>query len=90
MQQLLTHFAGEQGKVLPTGCCGLAGAFGYGQKRYELSKAIFAAREFDPIRAADKDQVVLATGTSCRAQIRHFTGRSALHPVEWLERMIQV
>lgn len=89
MQQLLTHFAGGQGQVLPTGCCGLAGAFGYGLDRYEVSKAIFAAREFDPIRAADKDQVVLATGTSCRGQIRHFTGHSALHPVEWLEQIIQ-
>ena len=90
MQELLTHFAGERGQVLPTGCCGLAGAFGYGQKRYELSKAIFAAQEFDPIRTADKDQIVLATGTSCRAQIRHFSSHSALHPVEWLDQVIHV
>jgi FAD/FMN-containing dehydrogenase/Fe-S oxidoreductase len=84
MQQLLNHFAGRNGRIMPTGCCGLAGSFGYGLQRYDISKTIFAACEFDPIRAADETDVVLASGTSCRAQIRHFTRHRPLHPVEWL------
>ncbi len=87
MQQLLSQFADGHGQILPTGCCGLAGAFGYGLKRYEVSKAIFAAPEFDPIRRSNETDMILASGTSCRAQIRHLSGRNAMHPVEWLDEI---
>jgi FAD/FMN-containing dehydrogenase/Fe-S oxidoreductase len=87
MQELIQRVAGGCGTILPTGCCGMAGSFGYGLHRYPLSKAIFAAPEFDGLMQAAATDVILATGTSCRGQIQHFTGRKAVHPVEWLEEM---
>ncbi len=87
MQELIQRVADGCGTILPTGCCGMAGSFGYDLHRYPLSKAIFAAPEFDGLRQAAATDVILATGTSCRGQIHHFTGRHAVHPVEWLEDM---
>ena len=87
MSELLQKCAGGRGMILPTGCCGMAGAFGYGFHRYETSKAIFAAPEFDPVREAKPADVIVASGTSCRGQIHHFTRRYAVHPVEWLENI---
>ena len=87
MQKLIKLVADDCGVILPTGCCGMAGSFGYGLHRYPLSKTIFAAPEFDGLRNCAADDAILATGTSCRGQIHHCTGRKAMHPVEWLERL---
>lgn len=65
------------------GCCGVAGAFGYEAEHYAVSVAMGEERMAPAVRAAPGATVV-AAGTSCRAQIAHTTGRTALHPAEAL------
>ena len=69
--------------VLDAGCCGMAGAFGYEKQHYDLSVQI-ANLELIPAVQANPAATVIATGTSCRHQIRDLTGRAALHPLEVL------
>ncbi len=75
---------GYQVEVIPSGCCGMAGDFGYEADHYEVSRKIGEDRLFPAVRAAAYDTVVVASGTSCRHQIDHFTGRRALHLAEAL------
>src|SRR5205085_12205757 len=70
-------------RVLATGCCGMAGSFGFEKEHYDVSVAI-ANLALVPAVKADPAAVVVATGTSCRHQIRDLTGRAALHPLEVL------
>ena len=67
--------------VLDAGCCGMAGAFGYEKQHYDISVKI-ANLELIPAVTANPAATVIATGTSCRHQIRDLTGRVALHPLE--------
>ena len=69
---------------IPSGCCGMAGSFGYEREHYDLSMAIGELVLFPAVRAASPDVVIAAPGTSCRHQIADGTGRRALHPVEIL------
>ncbi|HML20173.1 MAG TPA: FAD-linked oxidase C-terminal domain-containing protein [Aggregatilinea sp.] len=66
---------------LDDGCCGVAGSFGYEAEHYDLSVQIGEQRLLPAVRAAS-DAIVAASGVSCREQIRHGTGREALHPIE--------
>ena len=86
--KLLHSISDGHAKILDSGCCGMAGGFGYTQDHYELSMKIFSQSEFDPIRQAPAEAVILAPGTSCRHQIQHAVGRKALHPVEWLAELL--
>ncbi len=86
--ELLKHLTGGNATVLDTGCCGMAGAFGYTRDHYELSMKIFGQKEFDPIRQASAETVILAAGTSCRHQIQHAAGRKTIHPIEWLAELL--
>jgi Fe-S oxidoreductase len=72
--------------VLDSGCCGMAGSFGYTADRYDLSMKIGELSVFPPIRAAAPDAAIVAPGTSCRHQIRDGTGRESLHPAEAMAR----
>jgi FAD/FMN-containing dehydrogenase/Fe-S oxidoreductase len=69
--------------VLDAGCCGMAGAFGYERQHYDVSVAV-ANLALVPAVKADPAATVVATGTSCRHQVRDLTGRPALHPLEVL------
>ncbi len=77
----------ERVQVLPSGCCGMAGSFGYDADKYELSMKVGELSVFPPIRESP-NAIVCAPGTSCRHQIHDGTQRSALHPIELLERVI--
>ncbi len=70
-------------QTIPSGCCGMAGSFGYEAEHYGISMAIGEEILFPAIRQA-KEQIIVASGTSCRHQIQDGTGRKALHPVEIL------
>lgn len=65
-------------------CCGMAGSFGYEKEHYELSMQLAEMSLAPAVRAADQATIICATGTSCREQIAHTTGRRALHPIEVL------
>jgi FAD/FMN-containing dehydrogenase/Fe-S oxidoreductase len=76
--------AGYGVELIPSGCCGMAGDFGYEIGHYEVSRAIGEDRLFPAVRAAAPETMVVASGTSCRHQITHFTGRQPVHLVEAL------
>jgi Fe-S oxidoreductase len=62
----------------------MAGSFGYEREHYKWSVKM-AERALAPaVREAAEDDVIVAAGTSCRAQIEHCTGRKALHPAQVL------
>ena len=69
---------------IPSGCCGMAGSFGYEKEHYELSMKVGELVLFPAVRKADADTIIVAPGTSCRHQIKDGTGRSAMHPAEVL------
>ena len=71
-------------EVIPSGCCGMAGSFGYEKEHYAVSMQIGELVLFPAIREAKPDVVIAAPGTSCRHQISDGTGRQGLHPVEIL------
>ena len=71
-------------EVIPSGCCGMAGSFGYGREHYDVSMQIGELVLFPFVRSTTSDTLVAAPGTSCRHQIGDGTGRAALHPVEIL------
>jgi FAD/FMN-containing dehydrogenase/Fe-S oxidoreductase len=73
-----------QVKEIRSGCCGMAGAFGYEKEHYDLSNKIGEMILFPEIRNSDKNSIIVAPGTSCRHHIKDGTGRVALHPVEVL------
>lgn len=69
---------------IPSGCCGMAGSFGYEKEHYELSQKIGELVLFPAVRQAKPEMLVSAPGTSCRHHIKEGTGREALHPIEVL------
>ena len=71
-------------EAIPSGCCGMAGSFGYEREHFELSMQIGELVLFPAVRGAADDVIIAAPGTSCRHQIKDGTGRTALHPVEIL------
>jgi Fe-S oxidoreductase len=73
----------EVGEV-DSGCCGMAGSFGFEKEHYELSLAIGSRRLAPAVKAAGVEVEIVAPGISCRQQIEHLTGRKAKHPAELL------
>ncbi len=71
-------------ETIPSGCCGMAGSFGYEKEHYELSMKIGELVLLPAIRKHAAGVIIAAPGTSCRHQIKDGTGRKALHPVEIL------
>ncbi len=76
-------------ETLPTGCCGMAGSFGYEKEHYDLSMKIGELVLFPEVRKHSADTIIAAPGTSCRHQIKDGTGKKALHPVEVLWRAVK-
>ncbi len=70
--------------LIPSGCCGMAGSFGYEKEHYDLSMKIGELVLFPTVRNQPEEVIIAAPGTSCRHQIHDGTGRTALHPVEIL------
>lgn len=80
--KLLRRLVGERLKVLDTGCCGMAGSFGFDRDKFDLSMNIGELSLFPQVRDAASDAIVVAPGTSCRHQVHDGLGRRAMHPVE--------
>ncbi|MCW3464685.1 FAD-binding and (Fe-S)-binding domain-containing protein [Chitinophaga nivalis] len=81
MLSLPQHYTVE---VIPSGCCGMAGSFGYEKEHYDLSMQIGEMVLFPAVRNAPADTLIAAPGTSCRHQVKDGTGVKALHPIEIL------
>ena len=71
-------------ETIPSGCCGMAGSFGYEKEHYDVSMKIGELVLFPSVRKHSGTCTVAAPGTSCRHQIKDGTGTKALHPVEVL------
>ena len=65
---------------IDSGCCGMAGAFGYEAEHYGISMAVGEKRLFPAVRKAGKDTVIVADGISCRQQIAHGTKKTGPAP----------
>src|SRR5690606_15278396 len=67
---------------IPSGCCGMAGSFGYEKEHYDLSQKIGVSILFPAVKSMKEGTALVANGFSCRHQIAHFTGVKAKHWVE--------
>ena len=67
---------------IKSGCCGMAGSFGYEKEHYELSMKVGELVLFPEVRKTPVETLIAAPGTSCRHQIKDGTGRKAYHPIE--------
>jgi len=76
-------------REIPSGCCGMAGAFGYEKEHYELSQKVGELVLFPDVRSASAETIICAPGTSCRHHVRDGTGRFAIHPAEVLNRALR-
>jgi Fe-S oxidoreductase len=68
--------------LIRSGCCGMAGSFGYEKEHYEVSMKVGELILFPEVRKADENTIVVASGTSCRHQIKDGTGRTSYHLAE--------
>ena len=75
---------------IPSGCCGMAGSFGYEKEHYEVSMDVGNLVLFPHIRAQESNVIFAANGTSCRHQILDGTGQSAKHPVSILKEALLI
>ena len=73
---------------IDSGCCGMAGAFGYEAEHYDISLKMAERALLPAIRDATSDTAIVAAGISCRQQIEHGTGRRAFHPAEVLRQAL--
>ena len=88
--EVLRLIEGLKVHIIPSGCCGMAGSFGYEKRHYLDSKRIaemVLAPTIRRTRQEQPDAIVCAPGTSCRTQIKDMTGVVALHPIEVLSRV---
>ncbi len=70
--------------IITSGCCGMAGSFGYEKEHYDVSMTVGEQTLFPSVRKAPKETLIIANGTSCRHQIKDGTDREAQHPVSVL------
>lgn len=80
---------GHHVEMIPSGCCGMAGSFGYEKEHFEVSKQIANLVLLPAIKSSKPDQVICAPGTSCRHQIKDFADIIGYHPVELLYKALK-
>ena len=88
-KQVLSLVPDLKVETIESGCCGMAGSFGYEQEHYEVSMKMAEASLLPAVRKAQDDVMLVADGTSCRHQINHGTGREAFHVVRILQRALR-
>ncbi len=72
-------------RIIESGCCGMAGAFGYGRDTYAVSRKMAELDLYPAVMAADRDAIIVADGTSCRHQVEIGTGRRTVHAARLLQ-----
>lgn len=87
--KMLSFIDGYTVQTIPSGCCGMAGSFGFEKEHFELSMKIGELVLFPAVRKAGGETIIAAPGTSCRHQVKDGTGREALHPVEILHAALK-
>ncbi|HEY3406142.1 MAG TPA: heterodisulfide reductase-related iron-sulfur binding cluster, partial [Ohtaekwangia sp.] len=89
VKKILTRMGNNEVHLIPSGCCGMAGSFGYEKEHYALSMQIGELVLFPTVRKQPEEVIIAAAGTSCRHQIKDGTNRKALHPVEILWKALK-
>jgi FAD/FMN-containing dehydrogenase/Fe-S oxidoreductase len=89
LNRCLQRLGGFEVVEVDSGCCGMAGSFGFEAEHYQLSMEIGQRRLFKAVENARPEVEVIASGVSCRQQIEHGTGRRARHPVELLNEVLR-
>ena len=74
--------------IIPSGCCGMAGSFGFSKAHYNVSMQIGNQTLFPAINKSPNSTIIAANGTSCRHQIKDGTGRVAMHPISILRKAL--
>ncbi len=74
--------------IIPSGCCGMAGGFGYEKEHYDVSMKIGDLVLIPAVKKTDEKTYILANGSSCRHQIKDSTSRQALHPISFMTKMV--
>lgn len=88
--QMLSLPTGNQVVEIKSGCCGMAGSFGFEKEHYDVSMKIGELVLFPSVRKSDSETIIAAPGTSCRHQIKDGTGVIAYHPIEILYSALMV
>jgi Fe-S oxidoreductase len=88
-KRTLSQPPGYRVTEVDSGCCGMAGSFGYEAEHYDISMAMAERRLLPAVRQKDETTIIAAAGVSCRQQIKHGTGRQALHPAEVLRQALR-
>ncbi len=78
------RWAGFTVAEVDSGCCGMAGSFGFEKEHYDISVAVGNRRLVPAVKAEPPTTEIVAPGISCRQQIDHLAGRQAKHPAEVL------
>ncbi|GGC75644.1 lactate dehydrogenase [Undibacterium terreum] len=86
-EQKLLNELDPNSKILPTGCCGMAGGYGYHQKTADVARRIGETELKPHIEGNDRENTIIADGFSCRSQIANVSGRKAIHLAEWLNQI---
>lgn len=81
---------GVEFDLLDSGCCGMAGSFGFDRDKYDLSKRIGELVLLPEVRAAKRDTLIVTNGYSCREQVEQLADRKTLHIAELLQRAMQL
>jgi FAD/FMN-containing dehydrogenase/Fe-S oxidoreductase len=82
------RWAGFEVEEIDSGCCGMAGSFGFEREHYDISVALGSRRLAPAVKAAAAETEIVAPGISCRQQIQHLAGRRAKHPAEVLHESL--
>ena len=79
---------GLEVETIETGCCGMAGAFGYSKETYKISKEMAEKDLLPQIRQAEENTILIADGTSCRSQIEDLANKNAVHVARLLDKQL--
>jgi Fe-S oxidoreductase len=85
---LLNQIPNYKVSIINSGCCGMAGSFGYEAEHYEVSMKMGGLRLFKSIQKSDEQTIIIANGTSCRHQIKDGASRDAIHPIQVIEKAL--
>jgi FAD/FMN-containing dehydrogenase/Fe-S oxidoreductase len=89
VKKILTRMGNNEVHLIPSGCCGMAGSFGFEEEHFDLSMKIGELVLFPTVRKQPDNVIIAAAGTSCRHQIKDGTSKNALHPVEIIWRALK-
>ena len=90
VEEVLRWIPAADVEAIDSGCCGMAGSFGYEAEHYETSMKMAELNLLPRVREADKDTLIVADGTSCRTQIKDGAGRDSWHVARVLELALSV